>query len=121
MTGWVAGWPGRMAGWLVAGWPGGRVAGWPDGRVSGWPDGRMAGWPGGRVAGWPGGRVAGRIKSRLCLITRGAPSCKGLLDVLVPMYPLGNPYMRRVFLGYNPQESLDGGGAGMTFFSAKRG
>ena len=30
------------------------------------------------------------------LITRGAPSCKGLLDVLVPMYPMGNPYIRRV-------------------------
>ena len=30
------------------------------------------------------------------LITRGAPSCKGLLDVLVPMYAMGNPYIRRV-------------------------
>ena len=62
MAGWpVAGWPGgRVAGWphgRVAGWPGGRVAGWPGGRVAGWPDGRMAGWPGGRVAGWPGGRA----------------------------------------------------------------
>ena len=54
MAGWpVAGWPGGR----VAGWPGGRMAGWPDGRVAGWPDGRMAGWPGGRVAGWPGGRA----------------------------------------------------------------
>ena len=28
---------------------------------------------------------------------------------------MGNPYIRQVFLGDHPQESLDGRGGGMTF------
>ena len=54
--------------------------------------------------------------------TRGTPGGRnpwsqgGVIVGCFLMYPMGNPYMRRVFLGYNPQESLDGRGAGMTFF-----
>ena len=77
---------GRLAGWLVAGWPGvavwpcGHVAVWPwpcgRGRVAvagwPWPGGRVAvvvvvavaGWQGGRVAGWPGGCGRGRGRGR---------------------------------------------------------